>query len=202
MSGAVSGVQAAVLRLLLPQKKGLRTPRMSPHPGLCRVGFPAQGAARPSQVLLSVSLVGAGCQPAGGRAATWHWENGGTPVPPAHVGGLPPLVTVAAFSGRTGILRLICRLGLCLTAADVRARSLPVGPFWAPWGVEQCPSAHLLDTRSTLCPADPGNHSHAQTLPPWDPRGSEHQRVAPEWPTPPFLPCFQHPTFPGLPCRC
>lgn len=96
MPGAVSGHRQPCSGSPLPQKKGLRTPHVSLHPGLCRAGLPGTGgAARPSWVLLSVSLWGAGCQAAGRCAATWRWENGGSrcascscgwPATPRHCG--------------------------------------------------------------------------------------------------------------------
>lgn len=110
----------------------------------------------------------------------------------ARVGGLPPLVTVAAFSGRTGIPRL--------RSAD--QASLPPlltsGPghsLWGRPGPRGALSSVLRPTRakSTLRPADPGNHSCAQTRPPRDPLGRS-TRAAPEWPAPPRPPLLPAPS--------
>lgn len=84
------GAQAAVLRLPAPSEEGFENPTRVPAPRSL-----SGGAARPSWVLLSVSLWGAGCQAAGRCAATWRWENGGSrcascscgwPATPRHCG--------------------------------------------------------------------------------------------------------------------
>lgn len=165
-------------------------------------GFSAQGRCLPLPGATSCFPVGCwlpACWRACGHLALGEWWY---PACNLRVGGLPPLVIAAAFSGRTGILRL--------RPADQVSPSplLTSGPGHSLWG---CPGSRGgLSSVPRPTRSMPGAPSAPQILattavprPPPPPAPGPPGVRAPEWPwSGPLLPCFQRPTFRGLSCLC